>query len=298
MNIAIIGMGRVGATVAYTIISKNLATKLILVDVNHERCEGELRDLADALVFSETAHIVQGDINAAREADIIIITAGFAQKVGESRLQLLSKNKAIMADITKQLLPLRRETIILVITNPMDLMTMEVLKQSTLPDTHVFGTGTWLDTQRLRRYLANELEVDPDSIDAFVIGEHGDNQIVAWSQAHVGGVSITNAGISESILADIATRTANEAYEIIKRKGATYYGIAACAVDICEAVIFDQKRIIPISCWNPDLGVCMSHPVILGKNGFERSIIMQLSPTEREHLRASATHMKEVFESA
>ncbi|MBN2267431.1 MAG: hypothetical protein JW725_03770 [Candidatus Babeliaceae bacterium] len=298
-TIAIIGTGRVGATVAYTLIIKNLFSRLILVDSNTERCEGEMRDLADALAFSETTHIVQGSIPDARAADIIIITAGHAQKdPGESRLELYEKNRTIIENIFKQLAPLSPETLVLVVTNPLDLMTLTALKSSGLPNTNVFGTGTWLDTQRLRRYLGYELDVAPESIDAFVIGEHGDHQCVAWSQAHAGGVSIKNLGIDQQTLDTIAQKTAVEVYSIIKLKCATFYGIAACAADICETIIFDQKRIIPVSCWNPELEICLSIPVVLGKKGIERHIIMQLSEKERTQLRTSAERLKKMIKRA
>lgn len=298
VQIAIIGTGRVGATVAYTLIIKDLVSKLILVDANLERCEGELRDLADVLAFSATKDVIQGTMIDARAADIIIITAGLAQAgPQETRVDLAKKNAAIVQSIVSQLCPVNPKAVVLVVTNPVDLMTQVAQETCNLPRERVFGTGTWLDTQRLRRYLGQELDVAPDSIDAFVVGEHGDSQSVAWSQAHVGGQSIVETGIDQKTLDAVAYRTAHEAYDIIQKKCATYYGIAACVADLCKMIIFDQKEVVPVSCYNPDLGVCISSPVILGSAGVERQLLLDFSPQERERIRKSAADLREVFKS-
>lgn len=297
-TITIIGIGRVGATIAYTLVIKNLVSQLILIDNNKDRCEGEVHDIADVLAFSDTAHLVQGCCEEARNSDIIIIAAGFAQAgPHESRLELFAKNKAIITSIMNSLEPINPQTIVIVVTNPVDLMTCVAHKHSSLPAEQIIGTGTWLDTQRLRRYLGNELSVSPESIDAFVIGEHGDEQLVAWSQAHVAGVPLNESGIPQNILTSIAQKTKDEAYFIISKKQATFFGIAACVADIVESIIFDQKRVLPVSCLIPNEGVYFSMPVIIGCNGIERHLILSLAPEERAHLRASAQSLKKCMNS-
>lgn len=297
-KIAIIGTGRVGATIAYTLIIKNLASTIIMVDSNVERCEGEVRDIADVLAFSETAHIEQGTCKEACDADIVIIAAGFAQQgPHETRRELAAKNRGIIESIMRNIGPLVPTACIIVVTNPVDLMTMAALASSKRPATKVFGSGTWLDTQRLRRYLGLELGVSPHSLDAFVIGEHGDAQLVPWEHAHIGGLNMAKSGIPQETLDAIAKKTAYEAYAIIEKKCATYYGIAACVADMCETIIFDQKKVMPVSCFIPDLGVCLSMPVVLGKEGIERNLMVPLSQEEHAKISTSAALLKSLFEA-
>lgn len=297
-TVAIVGIGRVGSTIAYTLIIKNLVSQLLLVDANTDRCEGEVRDIADALAFSQTAHIKNASLEEAKSADIIIISAGFAQKdPSETRLDLAKKNSVIIADIMQKLDPLPSSTLILMVTNPVDAMTHVAQQYSSLPKNNIFGSGTWLDTQRLRRFLGQELTIAPESIDACVIGEHGDSQIVAWSQAHVGGIPIMETGINKETFETIARKTEHEVYDIIEKKCATYFGIAACIADICEAIIFDQKRIIPVSAFRPALNVCLSVPSVIGKNGVEREMICALSATDREQLHKSAAALETLIKS-
>lgn len=291
-RIAIIGVGRVGTTIAYSLITKNLVSELLLVDIDTQRCEGEVRDLSDALAFCETAHIRQANINQLKEIDIIIISAGHAQKPGESRIDLYKKNKPIVQSIIKEISPNNPHAITLIITNPMDIMTLVAQQASSLPRNQIFGSGTWLDSQRLRRYLGKEFGVAPESVDAFVIGEHGDSQCTAWSQTHIGGTPIQQMEISNSRLEELAEQTKQEAYIIIKEKCATYYGIAACVTDICEAIMFDQKKIIPVSSFIPELGVCLSLPVVVGAQGIERNVPLDLDETETGCLQKSVDCIK------
>ena len=292
-TITIVGIGRVGATLAYTLVIKNLVSNLFLIDINLERCEGEVLDIADTLAFSETAHIKQVGYAEARNSDIIIIAAGFAQSgPEETRLELFAKNQAIVSSIMQQLEPLNPHAIVIVVTNPVDLMTYVAQQHSTLPSPRIFGTGTWLDTQRLRRYLGKELSIAPESIDAVVIGEHGDNQFVAWSRAHVAGSPIGDNGLNQKTLEELATKTKQEAYVIIKKKCATFFGIAACVADICESILFDQKRVLPVSCLIPTEGICYSVPVIVGKNGIERHLLLKLSEDEKTQLHESGVALK------
>jgi L-lactate dehydrogenase len=280
-RVAIIGIGNVGATIAYTFILRGLAAHIMLVDANTKRCEGEEHDLADALAFSRTTTVKQTCCAEARNADFIIIAAGFAQKPGETRLDLVTKNAAVIRSIMQNLEPINPNSIVLMITNPVDIMTSVAQSCCSLPKNRVIGSGTWLDTQRLRRYLGAELCVAPESITAFIIGEHGDSQCVAWSQATVGGTPLEKTNLSAEQRVCIAEKTRQEVYLIIEKKCATFYGIAACVADIYESVLFDQKRILPVSSYHPSLGVCLSLPVVLGCAGVEQELLLQLSTEER-----------------
>ena len=296
-TIAIIGIGRVGATTAYTLLLKNLVANLLLVDVNEERCEGEVRDLADALAFLPAAHIRQASYSEARTADIIIICAGFAQSnAKETRLNLAQKNRPIVEQIIKNLEPIPPHTIIILVTNPVDIMTTFAQRATQTAKNHIFGSGTWLDTQRLRRYTGEILAIAPESIDAFVIGEHGDAQCVAWSQTLVGGTPLSTNMLNTEQRNAIALKAKNEVYAIIEKKCATFFGVAACVADMCQAIIFDEKRVLPVSCYQPEYNLCLSMPAVLGKEGIERMLPITLSPNETKTLAQSAQSMHSFIE--
>lgn len=292
MKIAIIGAGRVGSTVAYSLLMKSLASEIIMVDAQQERCEGEVRDLADTLTFCQTARIIQGSYEHARTADIIIICAGHAQQPGQTRLELLNKNETIIASIMRNLEPINPQALVIMVTNPLDVMTYVAQKNSSLPHTQIFGTGTWLDTQRLRRYLGAALKVNPTSIDTLIVGEHGDAQCVVWSHTLCGGVPITEMGLSDQQLNEIANNARNEAYIIIEKKCGTYYGIAACVADICQTIIFDRKTVLPLSVFVPEFKVCLSVPVVLGAQGIERRASMSLQAQEQSCLENAAKKLQ------
>jgi L-lactate dehydrogenase len=296
MKIAIIGAGTVGSTVAYSLLLKNLASEIIMVDVEQIRCEGEVRDLADTLTFCQTASIIQGSFEQAQKADIIIICAGHAQQPGQKRLELLTQNKDIIATLMRNLEPINPKAIIIMVANPLDVMTFIAQKNSSLPQQQIFGTGTWLDTQRLRRYLGVALKVSPTSIDTLIVGEHGDAQCVVWSHTLCGGTPILEMGLSEEQLDEIAQAARNEAYVIIEKKCGTYYGIAACVADICQAIIFDRKKIMPLSVFVPEYGVCLSVPAVLGATGIERHAQLSLNSAETECLKNAAQKLKEIID--
>lgn len=292
MSIVIIGAGNVGCTIAYTLLLKNIASHITLVDINKDRCEGEALDLADALAFCQTATIQQGDFSHAKTADIIIISAGYPQKPGEPRLNLYNKNKAIIQNIMSKLADhLQPTTLIIMVTNPVDLMTLVAQETDILPRHHIFGSGTLLDTQRLKRYVGNALDIHPTSLNISIIGEHGDSQCVVWSHASCNGVSLNEMGLSQTALETFATKARNDAYTIIEKKCATYYGVAACVVDLCEIIAFDKKEIVPVSTYLPEFNVCMSVPVILGAHGVERTVPLKLAPEETACLKKSADQL-------
>jgi L-lactate dehydrogenase len=295
-SIAIIGAGHVGATTAYTLILKNLASEIFLVDIDTEKCEGEVRDLQDMLALSEAEAVHNASYKQARSADIIIITAGAAQKKGETRRDLTHKNTTIIKTIMAGLAPIHPQTNIIMVTNPVDVCTYVAQNASPLPRNQIFGTGTWLDTQRLRFLVGQALNIAPQSVDAYVLGEHGDMQYTLWSQAYIAGRSIYDFGITDDQLQEIASKAKQEAYEIINRKGSTYYGIAAHIADICTSIIYNQKRIFPLSCWHPPEQVCLSVPAVLDNKGAAPLVI---EPTQKEKTiqRETSQKLRELIET-
>lgn len=292
-KIAIIGAGNVGATIAYTLMIKNLAAELVLIDVNEKKEAGEVMDLEDGLSFVETGAVVRGNYPDARDADIIIITAGRAQQPKETRLALAKSNKAIMSAIMKGLGKVQKDAIILVVANPVDVLTYHAQELSHLPHSQIFGTGTALDTARLQYRLAHALGVSSHDIHGFVLGEHGDSEFVPWSTVTVGGRPMKEiSAIPHRLWEKITVGIRREAYEIIRRKGATYYGIAMTAADIVEAVIYDQHQIFAVTSrlhvWNGVSNICLGAPAVIGRKGIERLWPLRLNRQEKKLLLASA----------
>lgn len=296
-KIAIIGAGAVGATSAYVATLRNLASQIILIDVNEDKEAGEVMDIADGLCFVETGCIKGADFKDVRDADIIVITAGLAQKPGETRLDLVKKNSAILKSILKSIGKFKPTAIILMIANPVDILTYLAQEWSGLPKSQVFGSGTGLDTARLRTDLGHFLKVSPKSIDGYVMGEHGDSEFVAWSTVTAGGMPITKIkSVNKKVLTGIETKVKKEAYEIINRKGATFYGIGLVVSDIIEAILFDQHRIMPISSrltnYNGINNICVGVPTVIGRSGVEKIWPVELNAEEKKKLKKSADTLK------
>lgn len=298
-KISIIGTGSVGATTAYALMLRNIAKEIILIDIDEKRCAGEILDLSDALSFCRTTKIRSGTFEDAKSSNIIIICAGAKQVIGQPREQLLATNKKVITEIIEKINPVNPNAIILMVTNPMDIMTYFAQKASNLPKERVFGTGTFLDTQRLRRLISEQLHVADQSVHAYIIGEHGDSQIAAWSTANIAGKPLLEfPELSKEILEDFANQTKNKVYKIIKCKGATFFGIAACVSAICENILFDRKYVLPLSVYLQEFDVCMSLPVELGANGIEKIIQIPLDKHELELLKISSQKIREIIEKS
>jgi len=296
-KIAIIGAGAVGATSAYVATLKNLASEIILIDVNESKEAGEVMDIDDGLCFVGTGCIKGADFEDARDADIIVITAGLAQKPDETRLDLVKKNSIILKSILKSIGKLKPTAILLLITNPVDILTYLAQEWSGLPKNQVFGSGTGLDTARLRTDLGYLLEVSPKNIDGYVMGEHGDSGFVAWSTVTIGGIPVNNIKTAnKKILAKLETKIKKEAYEIINRKGATFYGISLVVSDIIEAILLNQHRIMPITSritnYNGINNICIGAPAVIGRKGVEKIWPVQLNTEEKKKLKKSANILK------
>ena len=292
-KIAIIGAGLVGSTTAYALLLKNIAVEIILIDIDETRCHGEILDLSDAHAFNAASKIRSGNVRDAAYADIIIIAAGRAQKLGETRLDLLHTNKKIVTDIFSSIKPINPAAIIIMVTNPVDILTALAQSISGLPRHQVFGTGTLLDTLRLRSIIAQKITVSPESIHAYVIGEHGDSQVVAWSSAEVAGNPLLELPeMHKQNLESIAQEVKNIAYDIIACKGSTHFGIATCVAMICNIIIFDQKLVIPLSTYIERYDVALSMPVVLGENGIEKIVETLLNNKEEKKLAISVKQLK------
>jgi len=295
-KIAVIGAGSVGSTVSYTLLLKNLASEIVLIDVNEVREEGEVMDMHDALPFVETSNIKRGDFADAKDADVIIITAGLTQKSGETRLDLVQKNKEIIQSIFSQISPLKTSTIVIMVTNPVDVMTHVAQEISDLPANQVIGTGTGLDTARLKSAIGELLNVHIPDVEGYVLGEHGDSGFIAWSTVRVGGVGIRELITDPAVFEKIENDVKQEAYNIISKKGATFYGIASVVADLVGTIVLDESKIMPVSArvdnWNGISGVCMGVPAVINRSGVKELWNVALEPSEVEKLQKSAEILK------
>jgi L-lactate dehydrogenase len=291
-SVAIIGVGNVGSEIAATLISKNLVGELILLDRDLERCAAQVQDLSDALGFSFTGKIIQGTYAEVKQADIVIIAAGRPQQKGESRLQLIEANKVILDDIMGNLKGIQQNAIVMIVANPLDVLTYCTLRELDLPRRQIFGTGTYLDSQRLKRLLSQKLSIGQDAITASVLGEHGDSQLVAWSATKIAGLP-AEAFLSEHDKKELEQQVREVAYEIIQGKGSTSYGIAACVASLCQIILYNRREIVPVSWYQAGFGCCMSLLAVLSDQGIERVLPIELTADELSLLNKSASVLKD-----
>lgn len=301
-KISIIGAGFVGSTSAFAIMDEGLSSEIVLVDVNLEKAEAEAMDLRHGAAFVKAVDIVSGTIEDTKNSDLIIITAGIGPKPGESRLDILKKNIPIFKSIVPQLVEFSPKAIFLVVSNPVDVLTYLTYTYSGLPSNRVFGSGTVLDTSRFKSILSKSFDVDARNIHAYIIGEHGDSEIAAWSATKIAGMSVDQyaldvmgklePGFKERIHHEVK----NAAYEIINRKGYTNYAVALSVRRIVEAVLRDEKSILTVSAlFSGQEGIAdvyMAMPCVVSRNGIERILPIPLDPYEKESLRKSAEILK------
>ncbi|MBO6162323.1 MAG: L-lactate dehydrogenase [Eubacterium sp.] len=304
---AIIGCGFVGSSTAFALMQAGLFSELVLIDVDHSRAEGEAMDISHGIPFAKPMKIYAGSYDDIVDASIIIITAGAAQKPGETRLQLVQKNVAIFKSIIPEISRRGCEGVLLIVSNPVDILTYVAQKLSGFPAHRVIGSGTVLDTARLKTMLGEHLDVDNRTVHAFIIGEHGDSELAAWSSAMVSGVPLSkfcemrghfNHDQSERHIQEMVK---NSAYEIIERKKATYYGVAMAVRRICEVIARDEKSILSVSSLMEGqyglTDVCLSMPAIVGADGVEEKIPISLDEDEITNLMKSANALKEIASS-
>lgn len=306
-KVTIVGAGFVGSTIAYTLTSAGIVSEIVLVDVDNARAEGEAMDIEHGSPFFKESLVHAGDYQTAANSDLVIITAGTNQRPGETRMDLITRNAAIVTDVAKQIRETCPDATLLVISNPVDVMTRIIQEVTGFPASRVIGSGTNLDSARFRYLLSKKFGVDSRNIHGYILGEHGDSEFAAWSNVNVAGMNINEASdVFGGVMGDydyinIANETRNAAYEIINRKRATYYGIAASAARIAEAILRDEKSILPLSVkLDGQYGlndVYLSLPTVVGQHGVIRILTPYLSDEEEGKLHNSAKVLKEAYDS-
>lgn len=302
---AIIGCGFVGTSIAFSLVQKGLFSELILIDANEKKAEGEAMDLSHGLPFTKPMEIKAGGYEDIADCAMIIITAGANQKPGETRLDLVQRNVEIYKSIIPRIVEQNQEATLLIVSNPVDIMTYVALKLSGYPSRRVIGSGTVLDTARLKYLLSRHLDVDSRSIHAFIIGEHGDSELAVWSAANVSGIPLNHfcelRGYFDHMesMERIYQNVRDSAYEIIERKGATYYGVAMAVCRIVESVIRNEHSIMPVSVYLDGLyglhDICLSIPTVVGQGGAEKVLDIPLDLMEMGKLVYSAEELKKII---
>lgn len=297
-RIVIIGIGAVGSTTAYTLLLRHRADELVLIDANPEKALGDALDMNHGLPFVGRTRVWAGDYSDCAGADIVIITAGAAQKQGESRIDLLKRNVAIFEQITDQVLHYNKSGILLVASNPVDVMSYFSWKKSGWPAHRVIGSGTLLDSARFRYLIGEKLQIDPRSVHAHIVGEHGDSELPLWSLANIAGTDLL---LSEDDKEEIFSNTKNAAYQIINAKGATYYAIALALDRICTAILADEAAVLNVSTLLTDYhgvsDVFLGVPCIVDRTGVRQVLPLKITEQEKQLLTASASKLKEVIGS-
>lgn len=292
-KIVLIGCGNVGMAYAYALVNqKEYVDELVLIDINTKKVEGEAMDLNHCQAYSPSKiKIKAGNYSDCKDAKIVVIAAGANQNPGETRMDLIEKNSKIFKQIVETVMNNGFDGIFIVATNPLDIMTYLTLKYSGLPKNRVIGSGTTLDTSRLRFILSEKTGICSKNIEAFVIGEHGDSEFIPWSNVNIAYKKISEI-IPQEELNIIEDEVRNSAYEIINRKGATAYGIGMCLVRITNAIVENKNIILPVSSWDDENQICISTPAVVGIDGVREKIFMPLSDEEKEKLTSSINVIK------
>lgn len=303
MKISVIGAGQVGSSAAYTLLLRGVAREVCLIDINMQKARAEALDISHATTFAYASKIYAGDYQDMKGSDVIIMAAGANQKPGESRMDLIERNVVILKQIVEQILKYAPKAFILVASNPVDIMTYDILKLSGLPKNQVFGSGTILDTSRFRTLLGDYLGVSSKSVHANVLGEHGDTEVLTWSNGDVGTLPLalvaekTACPLTEEIKQCIDENVRKAAYWIIEGKGATFFGIASGLTRICQAISTNENAVLTVSSFHEDVegvkNVCLSLPSIVNKNGVDKVLYPTLSKEEHLLLQKSAMHIKQ-----
>jgi L-lactate dehydrogenase len=303
-RVCVVGCGHVGTTSAYALMTAGLAREVVLLDSDARRAEGEAMDLQHAAALARPVDVWAGDWRDAARADIVVVAAGVGGRPGESRLDLLGRNVVVIRDVVGRLMGEGFGGILLMTTNPVDVLAQFAQEMSGLEAARVISSGTVLDSARLRTMLGRALGVEPRSVHAYVVGEHGDSEVAAWSSARVAGVPLCEfcegAGRECPDFGDLLARVRRAAPEIIERKGYTSVAIASCVARICEAVLRDEHSVLPVSTLTTGQygieGVYLSLPCVIGRGGVERVIEIPLDEPERAGLRASADTLRRTTE--
>lgn len=295
-KVVIIGCGNVGMSYAYALLNqRTYVNELVLIDLNKERIEGEAMDLNHCLAFAPSKiKIKVGDYTDCKDAKIVCIAAGANQNPGETRMDLINKNSVIFKSIVENVMENGFDGIFLVATNPLDVMTYLTYKYSKLKPNKIIGSGTSLDTSRLRYLISDKLSISPKNVHAYVIGEHGDSEFIPWSNANIGLQNI-NDFLTKKDMDEIGLEVKNAAYQIIEKKGATYYGIGMCLVRITNAILGDENAIITVSNYDEDNDLFIGLPAIINSDGVKKKIYIELNEEETKKLQNSIDIIKEAI---
>lgn len=307
-KISIIGAGYVGSTTAYALMIAGIASEIVIVDVNREKAEGEAMDLSHGATFVKPVEIRAGEYEDTKDSDIVIITAGVQTKVGESRLSVIYKNLAVFQKIIPNIVKYSPKSILLVVSNPVDILTYITYKLSGFPKERVIGSGTVLDTSRLRSMLSAHFQIDARNVHTYIMGEHGDSEIASWSITNIAGMNIeeycsrNNQSCELTLKNRLHEEVRKAAYEVIQRKGATYYAVALAITKIVETILRDEKSILTVSTLLEGKygieDVYIGVPAIVGASGVEKVIEVPLNGEELRQLQESAVVLKEVLKTA
>lgn len=306
-KIIIVGNGQVGSSYAFALVTQNIGQEVGIIDINEKKVQGDAMDLSDALAYTAPKKIFQATYDDCHDATLVVITAGAPQKDGETRLDLVNKNLKIMKTIVDSIMASGFDGLLLIASNPVDIMTQAAQVFSKLPHHKVFGSGTALDSARFRKEIAQLLDVDARNVHGYILGEHGDSEFPVWSHTNVGGLSIyewvkDHQDIDEEALVNIFFKVKNAAYEIIEQKGATFYGIAVSLARITRAILNDENSILPLSVYlNGHYGVYDTYigvPVIINRQGIKHIIEIPLNESEKNKMSISYQTLSAVRKDA
>jgi L-lactate dehydrogenase len=304
-KIAIIGAGDVGTTIAYTLQISGLVTEIVLIDINQKLAQGQIMDMNHGLFFVPPVYLTAGNYSDCRSSDVIIITAGTRQKTGESRMALVERNATICRSIFDEIRPHNSTAVFLIVTNPVDVITQVLIKHSDLPRHQVIGSGTVLDSARFRYIISQHCHVDARNVHAYIIGEHGDSEVILWSQVRIGGTPLKEFSKESTYACDpidkesVTKDIRNSAYHIIEAKGATNYGVSLAVRRIVEAIIRDENSVLTVSTLlNGEYGlndVCLSVPCIINRKGIKSIVETTLDQSEEKALKNSAEIIRDTY---
>lgn len=307
-KIILIGDGAVGSSYAFALVTQNIGRELGIIDMNVAKTEGDAIDLSDALAFTSPKHIYAATYADCKDADLIVLTAGAAQKPGETRLDLISKNLKIFKSIIDQVMATGFDGIFLVATNPVDILTYATWKFSGLPASRVIGSGTSLDSARFRQEIARKINVDARNVHAYILGEHGDTEFPVWSHANIGGLQLyewikqNDETVDEDELLEVFYSVRDAAYRIIEKKGATFYGIAVSLARITKAIFNDENAILPLSVYlDGEYGqhdVFIGVPAVINRDGIRKAIEIPLTDVEKGNLQHSSDTLRKVIKDS
>lgn len=306
-KIILVGDGAVGSSFAYASTILGIGRELGIIDINEKKAEGDAMDLSDVLSFTNPKQIYKAEYSDCKDAEVVVITAGIPQKQGESRLDLIEKNLKIFKDMVEQIVESGFDGIFLVASNPVDVLTYATWKYSGFPASKVIGTGTTLDSSRFKKEIASLIGIDPRSVDAFIMGEHGDSEFAVWSHTNVGGLPLyewvkNHSNTDEEALLNTFDKVKNAAYEIIDKKGATFYGIGMALARLVEAIINDTNSVFSTSSYlSGEYGlkdIFIGAPSVIGKDGVKWVIEVPLTDTENERMQASAKILKDIIDQS